>query len=320
MTFLKQAIFFLFIASCVILAAAKLYTVWSVRRAEKNYPPIGQFLNVNGVRMHYVRKGQGHPLVLIHGSFGSLYYFTHSIFDAASREYDAIAFDQPGYGYSERPPGSNMTLKDHAAYLREALKQLGIENPVLAAHSWGSGVALAYALEYPEDLSALVLINGYVRPAPPPVDLEYRIPIMPVIGKLFLECFFVPAGKIQALTRSGETFAPNAEDKEYVRVVANLALRPTTYQWNAQDVRNCSPSLRTMVARYGSIKVPVFIMTGDSDTVASTERHAKWLHEQIPGSQLTVLPQTGHQIAFARREETLKILREARNPIIQEKI
>ena len=138
MTFLKQAIFFLFIASCVILAAAKLYTVWSVRRAEKNYPPIGQFLNVNGVRMHYVRKGQGHPLVLIHGSFGSLYYFTHSIFDAASREYDAIAFDQPGYGYSERPPGSNMTLKDHAAYLREALKQLGIENPVLAAHSWGS--------------------------------------------------------------------------------------------------------------------------------------------------------------------------------------
>ncbi len=294
----------------VLLLGSKLYTDWTVRQSEKKYPPAGQFVEVNGIRMHYVRQGAGRPIVFIHGSFGSLYYFTKSIFNIAAREYEVLAFDQPGYGYSERPRHQNMMLKDHAACLHEALKKLGIEKPLLAAHSWGGGVAMAYALEYPEDLSALILISGYVAPAEGPVDREYRLPTAPILGPLFLFSLLAPIGKIQSPRRTRESFAPNETDKDYARVVSSLALRPRSYQWNAQDIRNCSPSLRTMVPHYGEIRVPVSILTGDSDSVTRREIHADWLHRRIPHSKLIVLPQTGHMISFARTSETMQAIRD----------
>lgn len=303
--------FLLLILPVLLLLGAKVYTDHAVKQTHRQYPPVGKFITVNSVRLHYTRQGSGRPIVFIHGSFGSLYYFTHSIWSAAAREYEVIAFDQPGYGYSERPKNKTMLLKDHAAYLRAALQQLGISKPLLAAHSWGSGVAMAYALEYPEDISGLVLINGYVAPAEGPVDREYRIPKVPILGHLFLASLLVPIGKIQAPGRSRESFAPNETHTEYARLVSNLALRPHTYQWNAEDVRNCSPSLRQMVPHYANIRGPVFILAGDSDSVTPPETHAKWLHRLIPHSKLIVLKNTGHMIPFARPRQTLQAFQDA---------
>ena len=85
----------------VALAATNALTKHS---AEKKYPPPGKFLTVNGTTLHYIEKGEGPPIVLLHGN-GSMVqdWQASGLIDALQKEHRVIAFDRPGYGYTARP-------------------------------------------------------------------------------------------------------------------------------------------------------------------------------------------------------------------------
>jgi hypothetical protein len=88
------------------LAAAGLAILIFIlaRAAERRNPPIGKFITVDGVRLHYVDRGTGPPLVLLHGNGVMLQDFlTSGVLDGAAQSHRVIAFDRPGYGYSARP-------------------------------------------------------------------------------------------------------------------------------------------------------------------------------------------------------------------------
>ena len=86
------------------MTATALLTRWRAHSAERANPPRGQFINVCGVRLHYVERGAGKPLVLLHGNGSMIQDFeTSGLIDAAAKHYRVIAFDRPGFGYSERP-------------------------------------------------------------------------------------------------------------------------------------------------------------------------------------------------------------------------
>jgi len=74
------------------------------RHAERSHPPLGMFLTVGGVQLHYVERGEGEPLVLLHGiATGALDFLLSEVVGKAARRYRVIVFDRPGYGYSQRP-------------------------------------------------------------------------------------------------------------------------------------------------------------------------------------------------------------------------
>jgi pimeloyl-ACP methyl ester carboxylesterase len=75
-----------------------------------------------------------------------------------------LAFDRPGFGHSTRPRARLWTPTAQAQLLASALARLGVRQPVIVAHSWGTLVALALALEYPRDITGLVLLSGYYFP------------------------------------------------------------------------------------------------------------------------------------------------------------
>src|SRR4051812_27153172 len=86
------------------LGVAALFNNLQTRRAERNYPPIGRFLDVDGVRLHYVEQGRGAPVVLIHGNGTMLQdYTTSGLIERLAGRHRVIVFDRPGYGYSSRP-------------------------------------------------------------------------------------------------------------------------------------------------------------------------------------------------------------------------
>src|SRR3954447_9878780 len=73
-------------------------------RAERRNPPLGRFLQVDGVRLHYVERGDGDALVLLHGNGSMIEDFQSSgLIDQAAKSYRVIAFDRPGFGHSARP-------------------------------------------------------------------------------------------------------------------------------------------------------------------------------------------------------------------------
>src|SRR3954453_24182670 len=144
--------------SAAALAASALLNAYLARRAEREHPPAGRFVEVDGVRLHYLERGAGPPVVLLHGNVVTAEDWVLSgVLDRVAERHRVVAFDRPGYGHSERPQGSAWTAATQADLLLHAFARLGIQRPVVVGHSWGTNVALALALADPAAVRGLVL-------------------------------------------------------------------------------------------------------------------------------------------------------------------
>src|SRR6202161_41204 len=116
-----------------------LVTLYFAKKAVHNNPPAGRFLDLNGVRLHYVERGSGEPLVLLHGNGSMIQDFESSgLIDLAVKSYRVIVFDRPGFGHSDRPRNVMWTPDAQAELIMQALAQLGVSNAVVLGHSWGA--------------------------------------------------------------------------------------------------------------------------------------------------------------------------------------
>src|ERR1700751_439157 len=130
--------------SVAAVAAMALWNAYRARKAEREHPPRGRFVTVDGVRLHYLERGGGRPVVFLHGNVVTAEDFELSgLLDlAAERQCHVVAFDRPGFGYSHRPRGAMWPPARQADLLRQAFARLGIERPIIVGRSWGTLVAL----------------------------------------------------------------------------------------------------------------------------------------------------------------------------------
>ncbi|MCD2491478.1 alpha/beta hydrolase [Lacrimispora sp. NSJ-141] len=114
-------------------------------------------------RLHYTEKGEGMPLVLLHGNGEDGSYFVRQI-EFFSREYRVIAVDTRGHGQSPRG-AAPFTLEQFAEDLRQFLDEMGLSRILLLGFSDGANIAMIFALKYPEYLEKMVLNGGNLRPS-----------------------------------------------------------------------------------------------------------------------------------------------------------
>src|SRR6185437_9468981 len=131
---------------------------WVDRRS---YPIQSRSLEVDGGRMHFVDEGEGRPLVLVHGTPTWSFLFRHLIADL-SRDHRVIALDHIGFGLSEKPERWGYRPADHAKNLAMLIDRLGLKDITLVVHDFGGPIGLSYAVEHPENVSALVLFNTWM--------------------------------------------------------------------------------------------------------------------------------------------------------------
>lgn len=284
---------------CVLFGLYAL-TCWRAARTEQRYPPAGQFVTVNGLRLHYVRRGSGPTVVLLHGSEGFWQDF-QSVMEPLSLEYDVIAFDRPGHGYSDSPPAADCAPDAQAKIIHNALEQLGIARPLLVGHSWSGSLLLAYALAYSQDVAGLTLLGGWVHaPAARPLWL-LRLPAVPLLGPFIVATLLILVKGHYLHKSLREAFAPDAVPADYARLASALWQRRTSQALTfARENTLDRAVMRALSSCYGQIQVPVVIVTGDSDQVVPPAEHAYRLHKALPHSVLTTLPYTGHELPQTR--------------------
>jgi pimeloyl-ACP methyl ester carboxylesterase len=290
------------------VAAAGLWAhgLWSVRRAEAAHPPQGQFVSVQpGVELHYVRRGEGRPVVLIHGSDGVLQDFTLSVFDDLAEHFDVIAFDRPGHGYSQRPGDQRLTVELNAALIRQALHELAVDRPVLVGHSYGGAVALRYAIEHPEELAGVVHLAGGAYSQGSVVNPLFHAPRVPFVGPLLTRTLVPVSGPV-ARAMNRPAFHPHPVPEEWQRTIEAFSLRPRQFENFAEEWRAFPADLRAMEASYRDIKLPVTIVAGRLDRVAPAEAHGLRLHRDVPGSHLIRVPDAGHQLHHHRPQTVVE--------------
>jgi len=119
-----------------------------------------EFTDVNGVRLHYARAGQGKLIMFVHG-FPEFWYAWKDLLPEFGRDHLAVAPDMRGYNLSSKPAGVTDYAVPHLVDdLRALAKSLGHEKFALVAHDWGGGVAWSLGIHHPECLEKLVIINA----------------------------------------------------------------------------------------------------------------------------------------------------------------
>lgn len=304
---LKTALAALIFLSVAVAIVLKLYTDYLVHQAEVHYPPQGQFILVEGLQLHYVSKGTGRPVVLIHGDGGSTNDWTMSIFDRIAREYQTIAFDRPGFGYSERSSDS-ASPSVQAHLIHEAVRELSNEKPVLVGHSRGGIIATAYALHYPEDVAGVVTLGAGIfyknRWAPPPNNLL----LIPVLGDVLANTIAVPFGRSFVEAGLQQAFSPElSTPADYLNVFAALVLRPRQVKALVDDQANAAEDMEQIIPRYGEIKVPFVIVNGQRDANVPIEQARKFA-QILPNNELIELPNAGHEIIFTQPEKVMQAI------------
>lgn len=283
-------------------AGAWGYTAWHSARTERLYPPLGDFVEVDGARLHYVDRGAGVPVVLIHGASGNLRDFAVSIMDDLARDHRVIAFDRPGHGWSTRPARPDIhDPAAQAALINKALRKLGVGRHVLLGHSWGGAVAVAYALNHPQDLIGIVPLGAATHPWPGGVAWYHRLVRTPVLGDVFLNTAMVPVAQLLRGPGIAGTFEPQAAPSGYGEAIGlDLVFRPASFAANSADVSHLKAALARMAPRYREIRVPTIIIHGGGDRTVGFKLHAEPLHAAVAGSELIRLRQTGHMPHHAR--------------------
>ena len=121
--------------------------------------PDSQFAEINGLRVHFKRGGHGPPVVLLHGSGSSLYHFDR-VSTRLSESFEVIRLDLPGFGLTGPRGDRDYRVTTYASTLARFLSAIGVSHCAVVGNSLGGNVAWNLALDHPEFVSALVLINA----------------------------------------------------------------------------------------------------------------------------------------------------------------
>ena len=266
------------------------------------FPPVGQVVDVDGVKVHAQVMGNGPDLVMIHGASGNLRDFTFDFAARISDRYRVILFDRPGLGWTEVLPGNDGPFNASAAppahqahILQQAADQLGVRDPIVLGHSYGGAVALAWGLSRPEETSALVLVAAVSKPWPGDLGWQYKVTGSALGSALAIPMIsaFLPERFILASVDS--IFAPQPVPDGYVEHVGpDLTLRRFSMRANAQQVNSLRPHIVDMSAQYATLIMPVEVLHGTADTIVPLSVHSGPLMEHLPNGRLTTLPGLGH--------------------------
>lgn len=290
--------------SAAALAGMALWTRRAARRAEREHPPTGSFIEIDGTRLHYIERGQGAPLVLLHGNGATAEDFSASgVLERAAAKYRVVAFDRPGCGYSERPRGRLWPPRAQADLLGKALAHLGIQEPIVVGHSWGTLVAIALALDAPIGTRGLVLLAGYYFPGFRVDVALFSLAACPVAGALLRHTLLPLLGRVALPFAARKIFAPSPVPSRFAGFPIALSLRPSQIRATVQDTALMIPGAAALCRRYRKLAIPVTIMAGDGDRIVDSARQSKRLHDVLRGSDFRLVHGAGHMIHYVVPQE-----------------
>ena len=238
-------------------------------------------ITIAGEELHYqlhhgAPRAGGAPLVLLHGAGGNLMHWPGELRRLPG--HTVCALDLPGHGKSVPTVSGAAERVDIGAYaevVRTFAEALGLAPFVLAGHSMGGAIAIEFALRYPARLAGLILVGTGAK-----------LRVAPQILTGILDDF---PGTTQILAHwtHGEHVDPNLL-RLYIR-----RLREVKPQVIHDDFAACDAFDRC--GEVGRIALPTLILCGDADRMTPV-KYSQYLHMQIAGSQLVIVPGAGHMV------------------------
>lgn len=292
---LKKLLKFLLVILAALMVAFGIF--WFSRPADVSFDEVKQtvpfseyskFAEIGGVKIHYQEKGAGEPLVLIHGYTSSTYAWK-DLFEPLSENFRVIAIDLKGFGFSEKPDG-DYSRRAQGEIVFGLLEHLKVEKAWLAGNSMGGETALNVALNHPEKVTGLILIdsagvNISGRESLAPWYLQ-----TPVIGQALIALSLTSDKLVREGLRKS-TFDDAKISDEKVAYFHQF-LKTRSGQNAAREAR-IQFALYPVENELGKINVPTLLIWGAEDELIPLEA-GKVMNERIKNSKLVTLEKCGH--------------------------
>ena len=287
------------LASMVVLSACRAAPIPESLAYPAGTPFRAQYRTVDGTRLRLIDSGSGTPVVFIHGFGASIYGWRHQLPAALGAGYRVVAFDNRGFGFSEKP-GHGYSNAAYAHLVISLLDSLGIASAVLVGHSMGGAIATEVALAHPERVRGLVLIDaaGFGVRWPGVLKIA-RWPFIGAIATAFrgrwitgrvLRSTFADPRKV-AETDVDQYYAP-VPDAKYGRALRGV-LREFRFD--------------TLAGRLASVHTPTVILWGDADRWIGIGEGTRFGRE-LPRSEFVLLQRTGHDAPEESPEQVNRVL------------
>jgi pimeloyl-ACP methyl ester carboxylesterase len=304
----------------IVIAAIALAFFWFTLPADISFEALrgsvpnsdySHFAEIDGVRLHYQEKGTGTPLILLHG-FTSSTYSWKDVFEPLSKNFRVIAIDLKGFGFSEKPDG-DYTRRTQAVLVSHLLDHLRIEKTWLCGNSMGGEVALNFALQNPQRVAGLILIDSAGVTVNGGGSLTPRYLLIPVVGRILttlslttdklvregLEKSFYDDRKITdervayyhrpLQTRSGQLAALRARTQAGqfpIEQGLSKVIAPTLIIWGAEDELIPVPAGRKLNSLIKDSKLVIIQQCGHVPQEEMPERVGEEITKFIGGSNL----------------------------------
>jgi len=289
---------------CVAAAAAcRAAPIPQAQSYPAGSPFRAQYRVIDGTRLRMIDTGQGAPVVFIHGFAASLYSWRKTLPPVLAAGYRVIAFDNRGFGFSDKPAprrGASYTNAAYAHLVVALLDSLKLPSAVIVGHSMGGAIAAEVALRYPDRARGLVLIDA--------AGFGVRWPAVLRVGR------WPGAGGVagalrgrwitEQLLRStyGDPSKVTEEDVDnYYAPVAergyDRALRGVLREFRFD----------TLVGRLSGVAAPTLVLWGSADRWIPL-RDGSRLATELPRGAFTVLPGVGHAAAEEDPDEVNRLL------------
>jgi pimeloyl-ACP methyl ester carboxylesterase len=294
------------------LGGLVIFTAITARRVETALPARGQFIEVAGARIHYLDKGSGPSIVILHGLGGQMGNFTYALLERLTDEFRVILMDRPGSGYSRRAPGATGRLTEQAAIVAEFIRKLGLERPLLVGHSLGGAIALGVALDHPEVISGLALIAPLTH-VPRDVPAPFRaLDIRSNFLRLLVAwTVATPIGIRRGKAILDAIFSPDPAPADFpIRAGGILGLRPRSFYNTSSDMRAVNYDLAALLQRYPSLRLPVRILYGTNDEVLNYQLHGEAMKAKSSMVRVELI-KGGHMLPITAPDLTAKFIKSA---------
>ncbi|MEM8895085.1 MAG: alpha/beta hydrolase [Bacteroidota bacterium] len=245
-----------------------------------------QYMEVDGMPVHYRVEGEGFPLVLVHGTAASLH--TWDVWtEELKSDFKVIRFDLPAFGLTGPAPSGEYSLDMYAGFVDKVLTQLNVDSCFIAGNSLGGAISWYYTVKHTEKIRKLVLVDasGHPRSSGPP--LIFKLAQQPAFASFFKSFTpkFIIENNLKAVYHDDSKIDQSLVDR-YFEMALREGNRQAFIDRANQKFTNQSHLIK-------SIEVPTLILWGEHDTWVPLS-DAYLFEEAIEDSELIVYDNAGH--------------------------
>lgn len=262
------------------------------------YPFKSNFIELDGLKYHYLDEGQGDPVVMLHGNPTWSFYYRNLV-SGLREQYRIIVPDHMGCGLSDKPQNYNYNLSQHIENLDALLKKLDLNNITFVLHDWGGAIGMGWAVKNPERIKRFVIFNtsAFLLPR---IPFSINICRIPVIGDIAVRVFNAFARlAIYMACKKKERMTPDVK-AGYLAPYRSFADRIAILRF-VQDIP-MSPRdqsyylMQTIESKIEQFKYhPMLIIWGEQDFCFNDNFLDRW-KASFPKAKIKNVPDAGHYV------------------------